>query len=354
MKYLKFSMPMGFCLLLMTLTQFDLQIWFFPILLVFKQLNTIWGEYTEEELREELQFFYGTKQVQFFKIGCAVFLIGFNVWALVYVYHYAETSIPLLAFFASLVFVNACYAQPLAHDLEHSSNKLSLLAGNGLLFCVCLPFFREDHIQGHHRLVGTKEDHTSAQLNQSFYHFLGRAFRQRVYRSYVRTGFLSPEHRREIQFFTALLLAFAVLLFWIKPMLCFFWLGQALLVYFLHELINYIQHYGLNRPAGTPVGLHHSWNCYCKYANYIIFLLPAHSAHHVGKPLDQMTTIMGPKLPFSFIDSALLALVPKLWFSVMNPLVEAVQKNQVLQKSSLTYRMNNNKKSKVQVALQSK
>lgn len=329
MKCLKYTIPIGFCLLLMGLVHWQMTVGFFAVLLFAKLSNPILGEYTEPELRAELKFYYGSKYAYFFKIGCAFFLTIFNVWALLFVFQHPDNFGQLFLFLAAIVFVNASYSLPMAHDLEHGKSKLSLLAGNCLLVWICLPFFREDHIQGHHKLVGTENDRTSARIDQSFYQFFGKSLKQRIYRCYFQEEFMDLHHRREIQLFSIFLLAMAAVLFWIKPVLCFFWLMQAGLVYILHELINYIQHYGLQRENGAPIEIHHSWNCFYKYTNYTLFLLPVHSAHHVGKPLHEIKTIMGPKLPLPFFESAMLALVPKLWFSLMNPLVEEIRKQEI-------------------------
>ena len=51
------------------------------------------------------------------------------------------------------------------------------------------------------------------------------------------------------------------------------------------EIINYIEHYGLQRkklPDGTyeKVNIRHSWNAPHKFSNYLFYKLQRHSDHH--------------------------------------------------------------------------
>ena len=97
----------------------------------------------------------------------------------------------------------------------------------------------------------------------------------------------------------------------------------------LLEVINYVEHYGLHRrllPNGkyertTPA---HSWNSNQLLTNMGLFHLQRHSDHHafpdrryqVLRHYDQ-----APQLPTGYAGMYLLALVPPLWFKVMDPRV---------------------------------
>jgi len=48
-----------------------------------------------------------------------------------------------------------------------------------------------------------------------------------------------------------------------------------------HELINYVQHYGLVRVENSPIRPHHSWDCYRTISNALHYNLPRHSDHHM-------------------------------------------------------------------------
>ena len=48
-----------------------------------------------------------------------------------------------------------------------------------------------------------------------------------------------------------------------------------------HELINYVQHYGLVRVENSPIRPHHSWDCYRTLSNVLHYNLPRHADHHM-------------------------------------------------------------------------
>ena len=96
------------------------------------------------------------------------------------------------------------------------------------------------------------------------------------------------------------------------------------------ETINYIEHYGLVReklPSGRyeRVQSHHSWNSNHFIGRIVLYELTRHSDHHYKASkkyqiLENKTE--SPQLPYGYPTSILLALVPWLWFSLVNPLLE--------------------------------
>ena len=100
----------------------------------------------------------------------------------------------------------------------------------------------------------------------------------------------------------------------------------ALIGILLLETINYIEHYGLRRrilPSGRPepVTPAHSWNSDHELGRIFLYELTRHSDHHykasrkyqILRHLDE-----SPQLPFGYPASVLLALVPPVWFRVMD------------------------------------
>jgi alkane 1-monooxygenase len=91
--------------------------------------------------------------------------------------------------------------------------------------------------------------------------------------------------------------------------------------------VNYIEHYGLAR---QKISAHryedaqpqHSWNSNHLLGRLLLFELSRHSDHHYlpHKPyplLDHHEE--SPQMPTGYPGMMLLALVPPLWFRVMNP-----------------------------------
>lgn len=95
---------------------------------------------------------------------------------------------------------------------------------------------------------------------------------------------------------------------------------------FILELINYIEHYGLNRkmlPDGTyeKVTIRHSWNAPHRISNYLFFKLQRHSDHHENsyKPYQTLCSYEdSPQLPHGYLVCLMIAAFPsvKYWFDV--------------------------------------
>jgi alkane 1-monooxygenase len=107
--------------------------------------------------------------------------------------------------------------------------------------------------------------------------------------------------------------------------------GQAVVAFMLLEVINYIEHYGLTRKEIARgeyerVGPQHSWDSAYRLSNWILINLARHSDHHCAAAKRYQSLELppqAPQLPAGYGAMFLLALVPPLWFRVMNPRVLA-------------------------------
>lgn len=325
MKALKFTIPVWLYLAFLCLVWSQVTPLYFLLLIAMSRLKSRLGEFSETELRQELKFFYGNTLMQRVKIACAICLAMFSAVLFYLVYIQTPQGWNFAILVLATAYSNGGFLLPLAHDFSHAHSAAKRLAGNLLLIILGLPFFRADHLYGHHEQVGTSNDKGSARLNQGFYAFLVTSFPQRLKRSYSPKSDLPPALKgpvlRANYLFTGLLTVLGVSLYAIQPLLLWFWLGQVILGYIIYEVTNYIQHYGLRRLPGETVGIEHSWNCYFKYSNYFSWFLLVHSPHHMEQPLHKIRSLFGPRLPYSPYQMLLLALYPPLWFRVMNPLV---------------------------------
>ena len=100
----------------------------------------------------------------------------------------------------------------------------------------------------------------------------------------------------------------------------------------LLEIVEYIQHYGLQREETNqaeiePYHKKHAWNCRRCATNWSTFNLGLHSDHH-SKPGKKFPLLSNQapqnEMPFSYPIMILLALVPPMWFKVMNPRIKKV------------------------------
>lgn len=109
-------------------------------------------------------------------------------------------------------------------------------------------------------------------------------------------------------------------------------IGGALLL----ETVNYIEHYGLRReklPNGhyEKVKPWHSWNSDHELGRIFLYELTRHSDHHykatrkyqILRHFDE-----SPQLPFGYPASMLIALLPPLWFKIMNEKIQLLEAKQ--------------------------
>ena len=95
----------------------------------------------------------------------------------------------------------------------------------------------------------------------------------------------------------------------------------------LLETVNYLEHYGLRRgrrPDGRlePVRPMHSWNYNGVLGRLLLFELTRHSDHH-AHPKRAYAALRhfdeSPQLPAGYPGMILMALVPPLFFALMDP-----------------------------------
>ena len=108
---------------------------------------------------------------------------------------------------------------------------------------------------------------------------------------------------------------------------------QASTAVLLLVIIDYIEHYGLKRTKLESgryerVADHHSWNSTQALTSAYLFHLTRHSDHHMvaSRPYDQLRARPdAPALPAGYPTMMLAALIPPLWFRIMNPRADAVE-----------------------------
>ena len=106
---------------------------------------------------------------------------------------------------------------------------------------------------------------------------------------------------------------------------------QAAVGIMLLEIVNYLEHYGmLRRKEHTGrwerVRPSHSWNSNNLATNVLLYHLQRHSDHHAN-PTRRYQALRdfeeAPVLPTGYAGMILLALIPPLWFRIMDPRVLA-------------------------------
>jgi alkane 1-monooxygenase len=226
----------------------------------------------------------------------------------------------------------------IAHELGHRKEKWCRFWAKVNLMTVCYMHFYIEHNRGHHVNVATPLDPATSRKNQWFYAFwfqtvLGAwasAWRLEARRMKAKN---LPTYALQNEMWLCILLplAFAGVMFWWGGTvgILFFFL-QSLMAFSSLEIVNYIEHYGIERkllPNGKyeRVNPLHSWNANHLISNLFLFQLQRHSDHHANasRPYQILRHFeTSPQLPFGYPVMIILALIPPLWFAVMNKRLE--------------------------------
>lgn len=249
------------------------------------------------------------------------------------------------AFILSFSLVTGGIGITVAHELGHKKSAIERIYSKILLMTVCYMHFYIEHNRGHHVHVATPLDPATARRGENFYSFWIRS----VVGSYRHAWALEKERlekknrrllsvQNEMIWFTILPILFCAILTiatsmymnrtaWEVPA---FFFAQSIIAFSLLEAINYVEHYGIERRELSPgkferVNPLHSWNASHLISNFFLFQLQRHSDHHafahkryqVLNHYDE-----SPQLPFGYPTMLMMALVPPLWFAVMDKRLE--------------------------------
>jgi alkane 1-monooxygenase len=224
-----------------------------------------------------------------------------------------------------------------AHELIHKDTRLERAAGGVLLASVGYHGFKIEHVRGHHVHVSTPADASSARYGESLWRFLPRALVTNTLNAWRleaarlrRAGRRVLSARNEMLGWTVLWLAFAAAAFAVAGSRgIVFFLVQGVFAACSLEIINYIEHYGLERRRLADGRYErtthlHSWNSDFLLSNLLLFHLQRHSDHH-ETPRRRYQALLhhadSPQLPGGYASMFVLALLPPLWFRVMDPRV---------------------------------
>jgi alkane 1-monooxygenase len=225
-----------------------------------------------------------------------------------------------------------------AHELGHRKEAFPRFMAQLLLLPNLYLHFTIEHNHGHHVHIATPKDPASSRYNEVLYVFWLRS----VVFSYLsawkieakrlrQAGYSAYSWRNKMLHLQLVQLGYlgavGYLFGW---MLLPFAVTVAVIGFLMLETVNYIEHYGLQRrqlASGRyePVQPWHSWNCNHDIGRILLYELTRHSDHHykasrkyqVLRHFDE-----APLLPWGYPTSMLVALVPPLWFRLMNPRVE--------------------------------
>ena len=221
-----------------------------------------------------------------------------------------------------------------AHELGHKSPKVERQLAKLALAQSGYGHFYVEHNRGHHNRVATPEDPASSRIGESFWAFLPRTVN-----GGARSGWELEAKRLTAQGKNVWSLQNDVITAWaLTPILfatltaAFGWkvlpflLVQMVFGFSLLEVVNYLEHYGLQRQR-TESGRYercqpeHSWNSNHIASNVLLYQLERHSDHH-AHPTRRFQALRhfseSPQLPSGYGLMLGMAYMPPLWRRVMD------------------------------------
>lgn len=250
------------------------------------------------------------------------------------------TTLEIIGMTTSMGLIVGTTGINVGHELGHRSTRHEQFLAKLLLLPALYLHFNIEHNRGHHKHVATEADPTSARFGESLYAFWLRS----VFGSYRNAWKLEAQrlHREKKSALTMdnLMIQFQIaqVLYLVGVGLLFGWnivpfaIVAAISGFLLLESVNYIEHYGLRRmllPNGRyeNVSPRHSWNSDHELGRIFLYELTRHSDHHykasrkyqVLRHLEE-----SPQLPLGYPASILTAMLPPLWFRMMNQRVPKI------------------------------
>ena len=229
------------------------------------------------------------------------------------------------------------------HELLHRREQYNRIVGCFAYTKFLYSHFLNEHVDGHHRNVGTPLDPATSKQGETVYYCILKSY----FGSHITTW--NREVRRikrkqgeNSSFILHVLLNVMTFYFLVHAAilgLIYYFLGWQSLKHqlwysaagvFYLELVNYVEHYGLERKKDEDgvyetVNFMHSWN---SLSSPFHIRLQRHSDHHAKayRPYQILKKIdEAPYLPFEYLHCLVLVLFPPLWFYLVDPRVNALK-----------------------------
>lgn len=250
------------------------------------------------------------------------------------VVHFPLTATEFIGFGLSIGLLTGGIGITLAHELMHKNSMMDQILSKVLMVSVCYGHFFIEHVRGHHVHVATPKDPSTSRLGESLYQFLPRtiigSFRSALNierKRLNRLGYSWCHVKNQFWWIIGIPIVMAMALFYYGGWIAlFFFILQSLTAIILLEIINYVEHYGLERKklangSYEKVSAQHSWNASHWLSNMLLFHLQRHSDHHLygARPYQLLRHIdSSPQLPSGYLGMIILALCPPLWRKIMD------------------------------------
>ena len=226
------------------------------------------------------------------------------------------------------------------HELIHRTAKWERELGRIMLSSIAFAYYQTEHVLIHHRHVGTPMDTVFAAKGQSFWNYIPWSLFGSMLMSWrvecdrlARLGLPAWHWTNPFWRYSLMTAAWVALFAWMGG-----WFGvglyflQSLVAMILLRMVDYVEHYGLPRQL-LPSGRYertqprHSWNSSLRVSNWALWNVQRHSDHHrrAARPyplLQHFDEDLAPQLPYNYPVMLFIALIPPLWFRIVDPRIE--------------------------------
>jgi alkane 1-monooxygenase len=286
---------------------------------------------------EEAERLEQDRYYRWLTLACLPIYLALLVWSGWWFANADFTLAGTIGWLLSQGVIGGVLAINVAHELIHKNSLLEQTAGGLLLASVGYGTFKVEHLRGHHVHVSTPKDASSARFGQNVYGFVARSIPRNIANAWrLESERLSrsrlPFWQNELWLWSGLTLALLALFgVWLGSQGVLFFATQCLGAIVSLEIINYIEHYGLERREIAPGRYErtthlHSWNSNYRLTNWMLFQLQRHSDHHENARRRYQALMhydASPQLPGGYAAMFVLALLPPLWFALIDPRVRA-------------------------------
>ncbi|MPW20063.1 hypothetical protein GCT13_25015 [Paraburkholderia sp. CNPSo 3157] len=214
--------------------------------------------------------------------------------------------------------VLSAFAMAHVHEVMHRRDNLSRVVSDLALALAGYPHYRVVH-QLHHAHVGEPRYGSTAPVGMSLWRHVGRSFSGAL----VEAATHEIRHLRHDRKCRILWPCLASMTMLILASLfggrcgALFYIGQCAVSVFIVEAIGYIQHYGLcvDGAGGGQI----AWDVVSWLSSRLFANNGRHTHHHLEQTqsYDQLACI-GEPLPAGYLHMFLLAVIPPLWFFIMD------------------------------------
>ncbi len=223
-----------------------------------------------------------------------------------------------------------------AHELIHRRQRGMFALGKWVFISMLYGHVTTSHRLLHHPHVATPADPNFPPRGISFYRYLPRSIWGNLRGAFAVERRRAGQSGRRNPFWEY---GLGALLFVALAGAGFGWAGVAALVglgiyaQVQHAMVDYLQHYGLARArlddgGYEPQGPQHSWNSPHWFTSLMTVNVTRHSDHHAHPARPFPALRLGadmPVLPYSLPAMGVIALVPPLWFRMMNPRLDRLR-----------------------------